>query len=205
MATVLAAAFMSAPLMASAQTRSEESQSVAEAARRAREHQKSISKTTKVVTDEDLDKSSMKPGAQGLAVDAPPKVEAEPPSPADVATAVVADNATAPNEADESANKVEDQKIAALKEELATAEKDLDLSKRELALDQDNFYLNPDYVHDTAGKAKLAEVQRQLTEKQDLVDHIKLRLNAVLAEQGRKKHSSPQIQPQAQPQVQPQM
>jgi hypothetical protein len=52
-----------------------QSQSIAEAARRSREQTKNTTKPSKVITDDDLDKNNVKPGAQGLTVDAPAKLE----------------------------------------------------------------------------------------------------------------------------------
>jgi hypothetical protein len=47
-------------------------------------------------------------------------------------------------------------------EELALAEKEYDLSKRDFALQQQSFYTNPMANKDEAGQAQLAEVQKQL-------------------------------------------
>src|SRR6202045_1202855 len=128
-----------------------QTQSIAEAARRSRQTAKNATKPSKVITDDDLDREYIKPGEQGLTVDAPPKLEVQPPPPDAVAEAAVKlsappDPAVAPTPSD-------DPEIARLKKKIADAEKDADLARRELALDQDTFYSNPDYGHDTAGKA----------------------------------------------------
>jgi hypothetical protein len=155
-------------------SQSQQSQSVADAARRAREDKKNASKPAKVITDEDIDKMP-KPGAEGLNVGSAPKLETEPPSPAAVAADQAADQAAisppkTPGESPE---------IAKLKEKIALAKKELDLDKRELSLDQDTYYSQVDYVHDTAGQAKLAAEQQQINDKQIALEELKARLTAL--------------------------
>ena len=132
----------------------EQSQNIAEAARRSREQAKNATKPSKVITDDDLDKKGVKPGQQGLTVDAPAKLETQPPTPDQVAAAATtpAAAATDPGAAPAAAD---DPEVAQLKEQLADAEKDADLGKRELALQQDSYLSNPDHEHDSAGKAKV--------------------------------------------------
>ena len=52
-----------------------QSPSIADAARRSREQAKNATKASKVITDDDLDRTKVKPGQQGLTVDAPAKLE----------------------------------------------------------------------------------------------------------------------------------
>lgn len=158
-------------------TSDSQSQSVAEAARRSREQAKNATKPSKVVSDDDLDRKNVKPGAQGLTVDAPAKLETQPPTPGTVAAAETAtpsttDPATTPAPSD-------DPEIAKLKDSVADAEKDADLLKRELALDQDTYLSNADHEHDTAGKAKLDGLQQQINDKQQDIDRLKTRLAAL--------------------------
>ena len=169
-----------------------QNQSIAEAARRSRQTAKNVTKPSKVITDDDLDREYIKPGEQGLTVDAPPKLEVQPPPPDAVAEAAVKlsappDPAVAPTPSD-------DPEIARLKEKIADAEKDADLARRELALDQDTFYSNPDYGHDTAGKAKLDALQQQINEKQQQINRLKARL-AALEELQKKKGIKPAAAP----------
>jgi hypothetical protein len=164
-----------------------QSQSIAEAARKSRQAAKNSSKPSKVITDDDLDKENIKPGAQGLNVGAPAELETQPPSPDAVAEAAATpstppDPATAPAASD-------DPEIARLKDTIADAEKDADLARRDLALQQDTFYSNPDYVHDTGGKAKLAGLQQQINDKQQEIERLKARL-AKLEEAQKKKRAS---------------
>ena len=68
------------------------------------------------------------------------------------------------------------KEVAALKEQIKQAQSDVDLAKREQALQQDTYFSNPDYVHDTAGKAKLDAIKQQITDKQQELDRLKVRL-----------------------------
>jgi hypothetical protein len=163
-----------------------QSQSIAEAARRSRQTAKNASRPSKVITDDDLDKGNIKPGAQGLTVDAPPKLETQSPSPEAVAdagaTSPAPDPATVPAASD-------DPEIARLKEAIADAEKDVELGRRDLALQQDTFFSNPDHDHDTAGKAKLDALEQQINAKQQEIDRLKMRLAA--SEELQKKKRAP--------------
>jgi hypothetical protein len=171
-----------------------QSQSITEAARKSRQAAKNSSKPSKVITDDDLDKENIKPGAQGLNVGAPAELETQPPSPEAVADAA-ATPSTPPDPATEPAAS-DDPEIARLKDTIADAEKDADLARRDLALQQDTFYSNPDYEHDTAGKAKLAALQQQINDKQQEIERLKARL-AVLEEAQKKKRGKAAARPQA--------
>ncbi|GAC1700883.1 MAG: hypothetical protein NVS9B4_03140 [Candidatus Acidiferrum sp.] len=165
---------------------SSSSASMADAARHAREQSKNSTKPAKVITDDDLDaKKQVKPGQQGLTVDSTPKLETQPPSAEDVAAA----------KADEAAAKATDAKdtaeIKSLKELVAQAEKDLDLAKRALALQQDTYLSNPDHEHDVAGKATLDEMQQSINEKQEQVERLKTRLDALLKKHPEKSPAPP--------------
>jgi flagellar motility protein MotE (MotC chaperone) len=163
-------------------------QSIAEAARKSREAAKNATKPSKVITDDDLDKENIKPGAQGLTVDGPAQLETQPPSPGAVAEAEVTPS-TPPDPATAAAAS-DDPEIRRLKDSIADAEKDADLSRRDLALQQDTYFSNPDYVHDTAGKAKLAALQQQINDKQQDIDRLKTRLAALEELQKKKRGKS---------------
>jgi type I restriction-modification system DNA methylase subunit len=169
-------------------------QSIAEAARKSRQAAKNSSKPSKVITDDDLDKQNIKPGAQGLNVGAPAELETQPPSRAAVAEAA-ATPSTPPDPATEAAAS-DDPEIARLKDTIADAEKDADLARRDTALQQDTVYSNPDYEHDTAGKAKLAALQQQINDKQQEIDRLKARL-AELEEAQKKKRGKAAVRRQA--------
>jgi hypothetical protein len=171
--------------------------SVADAARHAREQKKTAAKSSKVVTDEDMEAKNPKSGAEGLNVGAPAKLDSQPPSPAAVATAEVADQAAASAGTDSAKKTGESPEIARLKGQIAQAAKTLDLLQRELALDQDEYFSKPDYANDKAGKAKLDGQQRQINDKKEDLEGLKTRLAALQELEGRKKSAPAETAPPA--------
>jgi chaperonin cofactor prefoldin len=166
-------AFAMLPTAALAQ--SQDSQSVAEAARRARAQKKNSDKPAKVITDENLNvkEGDVQSAAAGqLRMPGSPETQAKPAGSAQVAPA-----AEGPKKASE------DEKVAkeraALKAQIKEALTDLDLLHRERTLEQDTYFSNPDYVHDTAGKAKLDALKQQESDKQEELDRLKARLAAL--------------------------
>src|SRR3981081_576074 len=79
---------------AGSQQSTSQNSSVADAARRSRDKKKNSAKSAKVITDEDLDRKTYKPGQDGLNVATAPQLETQPPSPAAVAAAEAADKAS---------------------------------------------------------------------------------------------------------------
>jgi hypothetical protein len=144
-------------------SQSQDSQSVAEAARRARENKKKAeAKPGKVFTDDDV-----KPAAPAGSAAAP------------AGTASSAETGPGRAAGTSGAGPEDEQKakdIAALKEQIKQVQGDLDLLKREQALQRDTYYSNPDYVHDTAGKAKLDDIKQRVADKQGELDSLKDRL-----------------------------
>lgn len=166
-ATILAAASLA---VASAQ--SQDSQSVADAARRAREKKKDAAKAAKVITDDTLD---VKKGDVQSAVAEEPKVAGAPDAnnqPQGAAPNAAASNASGQADKDEKLKK----QIAALKDQLKDALSDLDLLQRENRLDQDTYYSQTNYGSDTAGKQKLDDEQQQISDKRQEVERLKAKL-----------------------------
>jgi len=184
---------------ARAQAPDSSSDSVADAAKQARERKKDAASTKKVITDDDLPTTGMKPGDEGLQV-ATPNLDTEAPSAAAVAADEAADKKAATSPADDPLKSTDPAKAAALKAELAQAEENLKLSQRESALDQDTFYSNPDFQHDEAGKAKLADLQQQISINQQKVDELKARLEAMQEALSKQPASSPASEKPATPQ-----
>ncbi len=159
----LPAVLAAALLPAAAFAQSQDTQSVAEAARRARAQKKS-EKPPKVITDETLDvkKGDVQSAtAEQLRIPGTPETQAQ------------STPANAPSSAVQSEKKAsEDEKLAkelaALKEQIKQAQGDLELLQREQSLEQDNHYSKTDYAQDTAGKAKL--------DKQQELERLKARL-----------------------------
>ena len=73
----------------------------------------------------------------------------------------------------------DDPEIVKLKDSIADAEKDAELARREVALQQDTFFSNPDHDHDIAGKANLDALEQQINDKQQEIDRLKMRLAAM--------------------------
>ena len=170
-----------------AQTQDSQNQSVADAARRAREQKKAAAKQpAPVITDDTLKRSA--PDAQAANAPSPaPSSEAAPvpaKTPADSSSAPDANAspvpAGQPAPAGQAEKKAKDSaELAALKQQLAEAQKGLELLQRDLSLQQDTYISNPDHSHDIAGKAKLDDALQQITSKQQAVDALKAQLAAL--------------------------
>jgi len=163
---VLASALLPAAAFAQSQD------SVAEAARRARAQKKNAEKPAKVITDETLE---VKKGDVQSAAAEQLRMPGTPETPAQPAPANAAPSA-APSEKKGSEDEKLAKELAALKEQIKQAQSDLDLAQRKQALQQDTYYSNPDYVHDTAGKAKLDAIKQEIIDKQQELDRLKARL-----------------------------
>jgi hypothetical protein len=179
---------------AQAQQSASQNSSVADAARRNRDQKKNAAKSSKVITDDDLDRHISKPSQGGFNVMAPPQLETEPPSAGAVAAAEAADKAS-----DEGADKeaaTQDADIAKVKLQIKQGEKDLDVLQRQLALDRDSYLSKPDYAHDTAGKSNLDNEKQQINDRQEAVERLKIRLAAL---EELKSHRKPARQKAAPP------
>jgi enamine deaminase RidA (YjgF/YER057c/UK114 family) len=161
------------PCIALAQ--SQDTQSVAEAARRAREQKKTPAKPAKVITEDDVKPATpSNPSAPGstdaTAVSGTPAPPAS--STANASSAPAASSSTAPDAKDQKDSK----EVTELKAQIKQALADLDLVLREKTLENDKYYSNSDYAHDTAGKTKLDELIQQVSDKQQALDLLKARL-----------------------------
>ena len=158
---------------------SQDTQSVADAARRARDQKKPPAKPAKVITDEDI-----KPAPQaGPASPASPNAS----STTAPASAPAAGTSPAPDAKDQK----ESKEVTDLKAQIKQALDDLNLVLREETLENDKFYSNTDYVHDTAGKAKLDELIQQAAQKQQVLDRLKAHLTELLPPQDPKAPAPP--------------
>ena len=166
-----------------------QNQSVADAARLAREAKKSAAKPTKVISDDDID-TKLKPGAEGLNVGSPPESGAVSPAPAAVEAVEATDAAAAAAEKNPPVKPGDDPQIARAKEQVVEAAKQLDLLQRGFALDQDTYYSKPSYTDDKDGKAKLDAEKEQISDKQQEVDQLKARVAELEEARNRKKAAS---------------
>jgi hypothetical protein len=188
-----------AALVPAAVAQSQDSDSVADAARRARDQKKAQTapKPAKVFTDDDIKPPSpeLPPAVQTAAapVDSIPGTEPgriktvpaasseadKAPSTGDTSADSTAPGVVKPTPAPEAPAGPDPkvlQEIADLKVSIKSAASDLDLLQRELALQQDTFYSNTDYAHDTAGKAKLDDMRQQISDKQAELEKLKAHL-----------------------------
>jgi len=176
-------AFVAALFLPMGFAQSQDSQSVAEAARRAREKKKdAAAKPAKVITDETLD---VKKGDVQSAVAEEPKIPGAPDA-KPLATAGAPANAAAKDEKREKLKK----ELTELKEQIKQSLMDLDLLQRENRLDQDAYYSQPNYGSDTAGKQKLDDEKQQISDKQQEISRLKAKLADLQREMG--ESSSPQ-------------
>jgi len=176
---VLAAALLPAAAFA----QSQDTQSVAEAARRAREKKKNPEKPAKVITDETLD---VKKGDVQSATAEQLRIPGSPETPAQPAPGGASTNPNAQGSKNPSGDEKERAALkerVALKEKIKAAQSDLDLLQREYQLDQDSLYSSPDYAKNTSGKEKLDAMKQQISEKQQELDQLKARLAALPAPQ----------------------
>jgi hypothetical protein len=163
-------------------SQSQQAQSVADAARQSRAAKKA--KTAKVISDEDIDPSSYRPGNQGLNVGSAPTSDSQAPNAAEVKADVKADNAQLAAETTATVKPGEDPAIAKARQEVAAAAAQLDLLKRANALDQDTYFSKPNYTTDHDGKSKLDAEQDEINGQQAVVDELKAKLEQLKAEHG---------------------
>ena len=178
-----------------AQSQDNSSQSVAEAARKAKERKKNAPKENHVITEDTLNLRAASADASG----APPPgtvLNTTPVAPSSDAAsgegAPATDaNSTAARSAETSTSSDDEKKkaemaaaVARTKELLAQTQNELDVLKRRLALDSDSFYSNPDYAHDTLGKAKLDDMKQSISDKQISVDDLKRKLTELMEKAG---------------------
>ncbi len=174
------------------------SQSVADAARQSREQKKNAAKQARVIQNEDLDLEYFKTGQEGLDVGGPPESDAQPPSPSAVASAEAADQAAAPDKEDEEKKRKEsaaaaalDSEIARLKAQITEAQGSVQLQRRELALDQDTIYSNPNYTDFQTGKGKLEAEQQAIDEKLQEIEEMKAEFAKLQERRGPREEAAP--------------
>src|SRR6201995_3752654 len=110
--------------------------SVADAARRAREQKQNAAKLTKVITDDTLHPQTA--NSADTATAPQPNPPAAPDANA-ASTPASQPEQSSPQEAEEKKKALE-----SLKKEIVAKQAEVDLSQRELALENDNYYSKPD-------------------------------------------------------------
>ena len=160
--------------VALAQSQDDSAQSVAEAARRAREKKKASVKPVKTLTDDDLPKAAAEGSANASAPSTPAKADENGAAQTPAAAAKPADAASV-----EKAKLVYAANVAALdraKKSLVQSEGELDVMQRKAKLDSEAYYSKPDFSSDTDGKAKLDAEAQDITTKQEDIETLKARI-----------------------------
>lgn len=194
LAALLAAPFALAPCSV-AQSQDDSSQSVAEAARKAKERKKAAPKEGRVITEDTLslrpasaDASGAPPAGTVVTTNTGGAAETAAPAAADAKSeASKTGDATKDKSAASDGAKEKQRQVAEAtkaKELLAEAQAAVDLLKRKLALDSDSFYSNPEHARDADGKAKLDELKGLISEKQLSVDDLKNKLDDLMQKAG---------------------
>ena len=181
---ILLAAPLAIPAVASAQSQdssqSGQQDSLAAAARRAREEKKDQPKPAKVW---DNDNIPTDPGSVSVIGDtAAPADQAASDHPQ---TDQQPDQQAPSNSTSEATDKDKAATTAELdadKKRLASLKTDLDILQRKLALDQQTYYGKPDYSSDKAGAAALKSEQDQIDAKKQQIDELQKKMNDLQAQ-----------------------
>lgn len=195
--TILLAACL--VVMPSARAQSGQEQSVAEAARKAREQKKTAAKPSTVITNDTLKPATPATVQQATAVtESVPGTDATATSGATTdataasgATTGAATAAQPPKGSSEKEIAEKKAKIEALKQDIADKAKEVDLQQRALALANESYYSRPDFSKDPDGKAKLDAMQSDLAQKKDQLSQLKAKLRE-LAPDADQKPAAPQ-------------
>lgn len=157
----------------------QDSQSVADAARRAREEKKNAPKTATVITNDTLKPSDPSASASPAAAPTPSQDASSAQSAAPSSGASSASPSAEPAPKKEVAPEDLEKKKAedtAARAELEEAKRAVDLAQRELSLASDDFYTHPDFSKDEAGKARIEELKQALSLKQEDLDKVRAKL-----------------------------
>jgi len=175
--------------MPGARAQSDQGQSVADAARKAREQKKTAAKPGTVITNDTLKPAT--PETVQNATAATEKMPGADAAASSDATAQAANAAQPPKESTEEEIAKKKAKIEALKQEIADKAKEVDLQQRSLALENESYYSRPDFSKDPDGKAKLDAMQSNLEQKKDQLAQLKAKLKE-LASDADQKPAAPQ-------------
>jgi len=187
-AVLLAACLVGMP---SARAQSQQEQSVAEAARKAREQKKTAAKPGAVITNDTLQPAT--PASVQNATAATESMPGTTPatSPGADATANTTTEAQPAKESAAEDLEAKNAKIEALKQQIADKAKEADLQQRSLALENESYYSRPDFSKDPAGKAKLDAMQSDLAQKKEELAQLKARLKDLAPDADQKPAAPP--------------
>ena len=160
-------------------SRFQKNQSVVDAARRSREQKKFSARPARIFTNDDLDTQHPTPTREDLNSGGLATPQAESTNANAAAAEALIQTTTSPFDVSGTKSKesevasAEDTEIAKLKSQLASAQNDLNLQRRQLLLDQNTIYTNPAYTTTHAGKAELDSAKLQIEQLQEEVDRLK--------------------------------
>jgi transglutaminase/protease-like cytokinesis protein 3 len=142
--------------------------SVADAARRARQQKQSAAKPAHVIDNDAIPPSP--------AASAAPSSDSGSAAPAETASS----SAVAPKSGTDTAKEEKEKaEIEALKQQVADKKAKADLQRREMSLAQDSYLSNPEHENDKAGKEKLESMQSDLTQAQAELTELQAKLAAL--------------------------
>ena len=177
-----------------ARGQSGQEQSVAEAARKAREQKKASAKPAAVITNDTLQPAT--PATVQNATAATESMPGTKEAANSEATANAASGAGTTKEPSEEEIAKKKAKIEALKQEIADKAKEADLQQRLLALANESYYSRPDFSKDPDGKAKLDAMQSDLAQKKDELAQLKTKLKELASDADQKASDQKPAAPQ---------
>lgn len=168
--------------LATAQPQSQQNESVADAARRARQQKKVAPKQDRV-----WDNDTLPTNGAGVNIVGPTSPAAEAPSSENVPVVRTASTpaASSASPASNDPQAIEKQRIETtaamneLKDQLIEAQKVLDVAQRSFDLQRDTYYSKTNFAEDRAGKARLDAMQADILAKQAAVETLKAKLAAL--------------------------
>ncbi len=184
-----AALLLSFPGLA-AQSQNNQKESLGEAARKARQQKKPASKPVKVVTEDDLARrAAAAPGQPAPAAETPAQGVAPAAEPGGQPAQEESARPEASSAPSTETKGEPEQRLAGLeadfkaaKQQLAEAERELNLLQREFDLRRDQYYSNPDFKSDKQGKVLLDSLQQQVSVRQQEVERLKEKVASLEAE-----------------------
>jgi hypothetical protein len=156
-----------------AQSQGDNTESVAEAARRAREQKKTAAKPVRTLTNDNLE--PLPPVANAANAPATPAVAEENPAQAN-GEADAKPVTSASDDKSEQKKAESEEKLKRLKKELAESEGELDVLQRKAVLDNDSYYSKVDFASDKDGKAALDAEAQQIVDKKQAVEALKAKI-----------------------------
>jgi hypothetical protein len=170
------------------------SQSVVDAARRSREQKKNVAKSSRVITNDDLDRKRAKRGPDNFDIGVSTALPGVPPITDTALIAVPAnpsanlayeESSSTRSESDEAT--AEDAEIAWLRDQIASKQNEWTWLQRAHLLHQNTVYSNPLYLTTRSGQAELDSEQFHMDEVQKEIDGLSESLAELEWRQSRRK------------------